>query len=935
MESVIDNPNAIAVIGMSARFPGAPTLDEFWHNLAHGVESISFFTEQELRDSGVPEELIRENHYVPAASLLEGFDLFDARFFDFTPREAELTDPQHRLFLEVAWEAMEQAGYCGDALQAAVGVFAGAGPSACSYLGSDTHLNARLLGPAGSREHIGNDKDYLTTRVSYRLNLRGPSVCVQSACSTSLVAVHLACQSLLLGESDMALAGGVTVRVPQRKGYTARDNAICSPDGHCRAFDAAAEGTVFGSGVGVVVLKRLAQAMADGDTIRAVIRATASNNDGANKISYWASSAEGQVAALGEAIAVADIEPDTIGFVEAHGTGTTMGDPVEVMALTQAFRAGTERNGFCALGSVKTNVGHLDSAAGIVSLIKAILTLERRVIPPTLHFQTPNPRIKFEATPFYVNTEPVDWDKRDVPRRALVNALGIGGTNACAVLEEAPAVPDRHHGCSSPPFHLLPMSAKNAKALIELAERYLAYLERPNRAELVDICHTAACGRRHFAHRLGCVAASHEELRSQLASFLDQKTIPGVAQGQVPRGGATRFGLVFSHAHDRLLPTGLERLRSWPRFASTLQACDAAIRARTGTGLPTTLTGQASGAPGSGEVSPALIAFAVDYSLAKQWIEWSGVPAVVAGLGTGELTAACVAGLVTLEAAVGLLAQEGSAWAHELTGVEAACCPTWSAASASPLEEAWTRGRSYEEICRPPAEFVGPLTATVKNIQGLLHVGPDSGNWMTEAERQPTNRVVQLPGISDQGCPHRQMMQTLAKAYVLGASIDWTACYCGQVTRRVALPTYPFQKKRFWSEPVALGIDHLPHRPDSAADSEAQKGSGGPVYLATDPAALIYERRLNILTVDDAQRVCSELIADAWKSFHGDQTFEVRALAVRFPDLCGDRCPWVLQLTLSPSADAVHDVTVYCREQNASRPVTWRTLATATVTANA
>jgi acyl transferase domain-containing protein len=926
MDSVIDNPNAIAVIGMSARFPGAPTLDQFWGNLIDGVESISFFSEEELRAAGVPNELIREPHYVPAASLLDGVEQFDARFFGFTPREAELTDPQHRLFLEVAWEAMESAGYGGENPNLAVGVFAGAGPTACSYLGSDTHLSPKLLGPAGSREHIGNDKDYLTTRVSYRLNLRGPSVCVQTACSTSLVAVHLACQSLLMGESDMALAGGVTVRVPQRKGYTARDNAICSPDGHCRAFDASAEGTVFGSGVGVVVLKRLARAVEDGDSIRAVIRATAVNNDGGDKISYWASSVDGQIAALSEAMAVAEVEPSSIGFVEAHGTGTTMGDPIEVMALTQVFRAGTERSGYCALGSVKTNVGHLDSAAGIVSFIKTILTLERKTIPPTLHFKTPNPRIKFEATPFFVNTEAIAWEEEGGPRRAIVNALGIGGTNACAVLEEPPPVVVDNK-VAVQPVCVMPLSAKNAKALDQLVSRYQEYLERSDRADLFDICYTAAAGRRHFDHRVACVVNSYEELKGQLAAFANGEQTVWPISGKAARGGPPKFALLLSGNVSRPLVGDLAQLRQLPALADAWDRCEGAIRRRTGMALPDHLSGRKTGAADVSsleQVKPRLLSFAMDYGFAQQWIASTGTPAMITGCGDGEVTAACVAGQISLEDAVAMLANDECHWGTgpQRPELGKARCPTWSVSSQIGLERAWQAKRSPEELSRWPADCSAELKKALPNLAAVVRIDTIA-RPLADADHGAELPVIHA--TSDRQCPWQRVMSMLAGMYALGVAVDWDSAFVGP-KRRVSLPTYPFQRKPFWMEPVALGIDHLPV-PAAGKSNRPRR-----VLVADDPETLVLECRIQSLALADVEAGCQLLMAEVGESVGGQKAMDPNQWEFQLPDSGETAGPWILQMIARPAAEGALTATVFCRSDDQDVPVAWNTLATTRLT---
>ena len=379
----------IAVVGLAGRFPSARNLDEFWRRLCEGAELVSFFSDEELSRRGADSAALKDPHYVKAEAVLEDIELFDASFFGFTPREAETLDPQHRLFLEESWTALESAGYNSQTYDGRIGVFAG--ESLNTYFLHNLFPNRKLLESLGaSQVVIANDRDYLTTQVSFRLNLKGPSFSVQTACSTSLVAVHLACQSLLNRECDMALAGGVSVSVPQGLGGHYQEGGIISPDGHCRAFDAKARGTVKGSGVGVVVLKRLADAMKDHDTIHAVIKGSAINNDGAVKIGYTAPAVEGQAGVIEEALALASIEPETIGYVETHGTGTALGDPIELAALTHAFRTGTQATGFCAIGSVKTNIGHLDAAAGIAGLIKTILALEYRQIPPSLHFEQPS-----------------------------------------------------------------------------------------------------------------------------------------------------------------------------------------------------------------------------------------------------------------------------------------------------------------------------------------------------------------------------------------------------------------------------------------------------------------------------------------------------------------------------------------------------------------
>src|SRR4051812_3071335 len=425
----------IAIVGMAGRFPGAEGVDALWENLKAEVESISRFTVDELRAAGVDDETLSDPAYVPALGWLPDAADFDAGFFGFTPCEAEITDPQQRLFLELAWAALEHAGYGPGTCDAPVGVYAGTGASL--YLLNNVLPYAALLGRAGYDVMVGNDKDFMPTRVSYKLGLRGPSMSVQTACSTSLVAVHVACRALLGGECEIALAGGVSLVSVRPRGYTWRDGGISSADGYCRAFDEQASGAVAGAGVAVVVLKRLEDAIADGDTIHAVILGSAINNDGSAKVGYMAPGVDGQAAVIGDALSVANVSSRSIGYVEAHGTGTSLGDPVEVAARTPAFRARTPDTGFCGLGSLKTNVGHLDTAAGVAGLIKAALAVRDGVVPASLHFTRPNPKLEIERSPFYVVRETLPW-RGPAPRRAGVSSFGIGGTNAHAVLEEPP-----------------------------------------------------------------------------------------------------------------------------------------------------------------------------------------------------------------------------------------------------------------------------------------------------------------------------------------------------------------------------------------------------------------------------------------------------------------------------------------------------------------
>lgn len=578
----------VAVIGMACRVPGARSLDAFWANLRDGVESVSRFSDAELRAAGVAPELMADPRYVKSRAVVADIESFDASFFGFSAREAELADPQHRLLLEAAWEALEHAG-CRPGARASVGVFAGIGLNA--YLLRHIYPNRDRLGAVDQFQvFLGNDRDFASTRLSYKLNLTGPSLDVQTACSTSLVAVHLACASLLNGDCDLALAGGASIHLPQVDGYMHQEGMIFSSDGHCRAFDARADGTVGGSGAGIVVLKRLDAARADADVIHAVILGSAINNDGAAKIGYTAPSIEGQAAVIREAHAVAGVDPVDVSYIEAHGTGTSLGDPIEVAALAAAF--GTSPPGQCGLGSVKTNIGHLDAAAGVIGLIKTILALEHRTLPPSLHFERPNPQIDFARTPFYVVRERRPWDTPPGSARiAGVSSFGIGGTNAHAVVEEAP--PPAPSGPSRQ-SHLLVLSAKTPTALAEMSRNLSAYLGS-NTCTLADVSYSLATGRHAFEYRRAVAAPTREEaIRSLAAPDAVGASRHGGPSGQRPLlyacgGDATSCqGLVrelpeldlaaASHADHEVMAAverAMERLwRSWgvPADALALRA---------------------------------------------------------------------------------------------------------------------------------------------------------------------------------------------------------------------------------------------------------------------------------------------------------------------------------------------------------------------------
>jgi amino acid adenylation domain-containing protein len=644
----------IAVVGMAGRFPGARDLAEFWQNLRAGKESIRFFSEGELLAAGVSRELLARPDYVRARGALDDFDRFDAAFFDIAPREAELLDPQHRLFLEAAWEALENAGCDPGRSGGPVGLFAGV--SANTYLLSHLLADPAALAAAdGSQAMLGSDKDFLATRVSYKLNLRGPSLTVQTACSTSLVAVHLACRALLGRECDLALAGGVSIAVPQAAGYLYQEGGIASPDGHCRAFDAQAGGTVSGSGVGVVVLRRLADALAAGDPIRAVLRGSAINNDGAGKVGYTAPGIDGQAEVIAAAQRLAGITPEDLTYIEAHGTGTPLGDPIEIAALAKVFRAATTRRGFCAIGSVKTNIGHLDAASGVAGLIKAVLALEHREIPPSLHFTTPNPQIDFAASPFFVNAALADWQSQGAPRRAGVSSFGMGGTNAHVVLEEAPAAAPSG---PSRPLQLLLLSARTANALEALTDRLAGHLVAHPDLCLADAAHTLQVGRRALPRRRILVAGDTAGAAAALAAREPSRVFTLTRD----RG---RRPVVFLFPGQGAQHPGMGRglYAAEPVFRATLDAClEMLAPLLPGVDLlrllhprPEETAAAAARLQETALAQPLL--FAVEVALARLWMAWGIEPAAMLGHSLGEYVAACLAGVFTLEDGLALVAE--------------------------------------------------------------------------------------------------------------------------------------------------------------------------------------------------------------------------------------------------------------------------------------
>ena len=655
-----DSDTDIAIVGMAAHLPGAPSVTRYWENLRGGVCAIRQLDEAALLASGESQARMQMPNYVPAAATLDGFERFDAEFFGLSPRDAAIMDPQHRQFLEVAWHALEDAGHPPDGIDGPVGVFAGCGMG--SYFYFNVCSNPDLVDDVGMflLRHTGNDKDFLATRVSHVFDLKGPSINLQTACSTSLVATHYAVQALLTGECDLALAGGVTIELPHGRGYVVREGEILSPDGACHAFDHRAPGTVFGSGAGVVVLRRLKDAIADGDHIWAVIKGSAVNNDGAAKAGYLAPSVEGQAQAVAEAIAAAGVRADSIGYVECHGTGTYLGDPIEVAALTEAFAQTTDRKGFCRIGSVKTNIGHLDTAAGVASLIKAALALYHRQMPPSLGFEAPNPAIDFANSPFEVNATLTDWTGAR-PRRAGVNSLGVGGTNAHVILEEAPPRPPSPE--ADWPFQLITLSARSNAALDAQADALAAHLRAHPDQPLADVAWTLQAGRRAFEKRRIVVAGTHEEAAARLESRDARRVHTHSAPQAANAGGA---GTVFMFPGGGAQYPGMARdlFETEPVFREWMERGLAFMKPRGDVDLAALwlADGMAPEDAATRLHRPSLqlpLIMITEYALAQLYMSWGVEPAALIGHSMGENTAACLAGVMSFEDCIGLVHLRG------------------------------------------------------------------------------------------------------------------------------------------------------------------------------------------------------------------------------------------------------------------------------------
>ena len=949
--SIAEYSGDIAIIGMSGAFPGARTPDEFYRALCEGREMIRFLAPEEQTEKNASNG--HSANFVPAVAAMEDVDLFDASFFGMTAQEAELTDPQHRLLLEHSWRAMEHAGYDPYRYQGAIGVFAGATIS--TYLIRNIARNQLVMAAADPLQlNIANGSDFLTTRISYKLNLKGSSHTIQSACSTSLVAVHCGCRSLLDMECDMVLAGGVSINLNFQHGYRYQDGGIMSPDGHCRVFDAKARGTVFGSGVGVVVLKRLEDALADGDTIHAVIKGSAINNDGNLKAGYTAPAVEGQAEVIAEAIANAGIEPESISYVECHGTGTLLGDPVEVRALSKAFGTATQKQGYCALGSVKSNVGHLDAAAGVTGLIKVVMSLKHGQLPPSLHYEEANPQIDFRQSPFYVNTRLREWKRENGngPRRAGVSAFGVGGTNAHVVVEEAPAPKAGEKGRD---WQLLTLSARTETALQQGMKNLLEYLERAKpekqeeQEELADVGYTLQVGRKQFGWRWSGVCRSREEAVEQLRGGLAACG----GEGSGVEEGSRKVAFLFPGQGSQYAGMGAELYENEAVFRRSLQESSEILKPHLGLDLCRALYEEKSAEVNETYLAQAALV-AVEYGLVELWKSWGVEPEAMLGHSVGEYTAACVAGVMSREEVLAVVAARGRlmqkmprggmvavasgekelSWAEEKGfSIAAVNAPGMSVLAGRVEEieelerELQVRGVEYkrlktshafhsrlvepmmgeflEEMKKvrlkaPEKRFISNVTGSwirdeeaqdagywVKHLRERVEFGRgvkglvESGEWMLvesgpgESLRRLAQRqggggmaVSSLPGMAGEGRRGERgrgrtetevMLGAVGRLWQEGIGINWMGLHAGTQRRRVPLPTYSFERKRYWIDPTSQPQTALEDQPVPASSRHKEEhyaprpllrnGYIAPQNEAEQKAVEILERALGIRPV--------------------------------------------------------------------------------------
>jgi len=894
---------AIAIIGMAGRFPGARDVEAFWHNIVGGVKSLRFFTNEELQAAGVDPALLDQPNYVKAGAILDDIDKFDAAFFGLAPRDAETMDPQHRIFLECAWEALEDAAYDSATYSGLIGVFAGSGFS--TYLLNNLYQNPALADIADPLlSAVGNERDALASTASYKFNLKGPSISVHTFCSTSLVAVHLACQSLLNYECDMALAGGVAIQVPHTTGYLYKEGGILSPDGECRSFDAKANGSVVGNGAGVVTLKRFAEALEDGDQIYAVIRGSALNNDGSMRVSYTAPGMNGQSEVIAEALGNAGVEAESISYIEAHGTGTMLGDSIELAAMKKAFALSTKKQQFCAIGSVKPNVGHLDRASGVTGLIKTTLALKNKLLPPSINFTQSHADIDLEHSPFYVNTKARRWENaEEAPRRAGVSSFGLGGTNVHMVLEEAPS-PEK--GDEARPWQLLLLSAKTENALETATQRLHMYLQEHEEVHLPDVAYTLQVGRNAFNHRRMLVC---QDRMDALRALKEKRTY---TQHQTSHNRSVSF--LFpggdewrkqAHIYEGI---ARELYHAEPFFREIVDSCCSWLKTQRQMDLLAFLcpedqrksSGRNKRVKSISKIDvPQDIAladaaeFVIEYALAKLFMDWGIQPQSMLGYDLGEYVAACVAGvlspedalkLITLRAslltdqppaavvAVALSAENIQSYLDEQVSLAVIhsphlCMVAGTIEVIEQLEENFSQQNiEYERVETRYACHTAALSETAReqmaiqtknislHVPQIRYISNVTGTWITDeqatnpaywathmsqtiqlsagieqllqgsenlllevglgqslietirqhpacTEKQRSLILSTLPSANEKQSAYAYFLQALGSLWLEGLTLNWTRFYAYEHRHRLSLPTYPFERKRYWVNP--------------------------------------------------------------------------------------------------------------------------------------
>jgi acyl transferase domain-containing protein/acyl carrier protein len=808
--------SALALVGMAGRFPGAPNIEAFWQNIAAGIKSIRFFSDEELLAAGVDPALLALPNYVKAGAPLKEIDQFDAAFFGYTPREATMMDPQHRLFLECAWEALEHAGYDPSSYRGLIGVFAGSAFS--SYLQHNLHPHPDLLETLGQLQiDTGNDRDSLSSTVSYKLNLKGPAVAVQTFCSSSLVAVHMACQSLLNYESDIALAGGVSLQVPHGHGYLYEEGNILSPDGECRTFDAKAQGSVMGSAVGVVTLKRFSDALENGDTIYAIIRGSTINNDGSLRVSYTAPSVDGQASVILGALSYASVPAESISYIETHGTATRLGDAVELAAMRKAFDAHTSKKQFCAIGSVKPNVGHLDRVAGVAGLIKTALALYHKQLPPSLNYEQSSAENDLSQSAFYVNTTLDPWPQGSSPRRAGVSSFGLGGTNAHVILEEAPE-PQRITNPDN--WHLLLLSAKTENSLAQMELNLADYLSEHAESPLEDVAYTLQAGRSTFRYRSVLLCQKKD---TAITALLDS-TSDVLLKACVDRRDRS-LGFLFSGTNaldEQFLQQICALHRRYNSLRATLEQCCALLppqlRAdlRQALQLSTGPTSQKLPQTASSATFVQTITFSIEYALAQLLIQWSLPPLALLGEGVGEFVAACLAGVLSLEDTLRIIAHhsdtvEAKRALTQRSKLSKPTIPFISSETGTWITNEQATDPLYWADCGNRFSHIpdGISTLLQDSEHILIEIGdgqllaacineytPDSLEYMALTTPTLTAEGEQTQGVAT-------LLNTLGKLWLAGVTLDWSLLYKDESHMRIPLPTYPFEHQRYWVPSLA------------------------------------------------------------------------------------------------------------------------------------